>query len=85
MTLTLWLSLVTVCTLGTISPGPSLAVVLRHNLSNGRSHGILCALSHAAGVALWATLTEWLQKKTATIDKISGITLLGLAIGIVAR
>jgi threonine/homoserine/homoserine lactone efflux protein len=42
-----------------MSPGPSLAVVLRHTISNGRAHGIATALSHAVGVALWALLTVW--------------------------
>lgn len=40
-----------------MSPGPSLAVVLRHTISNGRSHGIITAISHAGGVAIWAVLT----------------------------
>lgn len=57
MTLPLWLSLVAVCCLGAMSPGPSLAVVLRHTISNGRSHGIITAISHAGGVAIWAILT----------------------------
>ena len=59
MTLTTWLSLVAICCLGAMSPGPSLAVVLRHTVSNGRAHGIASALSHAVGVALWALLTVW--------------------------
>lgn len=59
MTLTTWLSLVAICCLGAMSPGPSLAVVLRHTISNGRAHGIATAVSHAAGVALWALLTVW--------------------------
>jgi len=59
MTLTTWLSLVAICCLGAMSPGPSLAVVLRHTISNGRAHGIATALSHAVGVALWALLTVW--------------------------
>jgi RhtB (resistance to homoserine/threonine) family protein len=59
MTLTIWLSLVVVCVLGTISPGPSLAVVLRQTLSSGRRHGMLTSLSHSLGVALWALLTLW--------------------------
>ena len=59
MTLTTWLSLVAICCLGAMSPGPSLAVVLRHTISNGRAHGIVTALSHAIGVALWALLTVW--------------------------
>ncbi len=57
MTLTIWLSLIAICCLGAMSPGPSLAVVLRHTLSNGSSHGIITAISHAAGVGLWALLT----------------------------
>jgi threonine/homoserine/homoserine lactone efflux protein len=59
MTLTTWLSLVAICCLGAMSPGPSLAVVLRHTVSNGRAHGIATAVSHAVGVALWALLTVW--------------------------
>ena len=59
MTLTTWLSLVAICCLGAMSPGPSLAVVLRHTISNGRAHGMATAASHAAGVALWALLTVW--------------------------
>ncbi len=59
MTLTIWLSLVVVCVLGTISPGPSLAVVLRQTLSNGRRHGMLTTASHSLGVALWALLSLW--------------------------
>lgn len=59
MTLTTWFSLVAICCLGAMSPGPSLAVVLRHTVSNGRMHGLVTAISHALGVALWALLTVW--------------------------
>lgn len=59
MSLSLWLSFVLVCFLGTISPGPSLAVVLRQSLGNGRRHGVVTAMSHSTGVALWAVLTLW--------------------------
>ena len=59
MSLAIWISFVIVCVLGTISPGPSLAVVLKQTLSNGRQHGVVTALSHSAGVALWALLTVW--------------------------
>lgn len=59
MTITTWLSLVAICCLGAMSPGPSLAVVLRHTISNGRGHGVATAVSHAIGVALWALLTVW--------------------------
>lgn len=52
-----WLSVAAVCALGAISPGPSLAVVVRHTLSGSRARGIACALAHAAGVGLYALLT----------------------------
>ncbi|MEH6822347.1 MAG: LysE family translocator [Motiliproteus sp.] len=57
MSLSVWFSLVIICLLGAISPGPSVVVVLRHSLSNGRLHGILAALAHTLGVATWAILT----------------------------
>lgn len=59
MTLAIWLSFVVVCLLGTMSPGPSLAVVLRQTLGNGRKHGVITAVSHSTGVAVWAILTLW--------------------------
>ncbi|MGY8871033.1 MAG: LysE family translocator [Pseudomonadales bacterium] len=59
MTLTTWLSLVAICCLGAISPGPSLAVVLRHSIGNSRIHGIIASLTHAFGLAVWALLTIW--------------------------
>ncbi|MDI3326517.1 LysE family translocator [Pontibacterium granulatum] len=57
MTLATWLSIVAICILGALTPGPSLAVVLRHTVTNSRQHGIAAAICHAAGVALWALLT----------------------------
>lgn len=42
-----------------MSPGPSLAVVLRQTVSNGRGHGILAGCAHALGVGLWAAMTVW--------------------------
>ena len=37
-----------------MSPGPSLAVVLKHSLSGGMKNGMLAALSHGFGVGLYA-------------------------------
>lgn len=59
MPLSLWLSLATICTLGAMSPGPSLALVLRHTLGGGRAPGVTAALSHALGVGVYALLTVW--------------------------
>lgn len=57
MTLTAWLSIVTICCLGAMSPGPSLAVVLNQTVNNGRGHGLAASWFHAAGVGLWAFAT----------------------------
>jgi len=54
MTLTSWLSLVTICILGAMSPGPSLAVVLKHSISNSTRHGLVVAFTHGIGVGLYA-------------------------------
>ena len=54
MTLAAWLTIVGICCLGAMSPGPSLAVVLKHTLSGGRQKGIITALAHGAGVGLYA-------------------------------
>lgn len=57
MTLTAWFSLATICTLGAMSPGPSLAVVLKNTLAGGRSEGVKTALAHGFGVGLYAFST----------------------------
>ena len=54
MVLSVWLSLALVCMMGAMSPGPSLAVVLKHTLSGGMRNGMLAALSHGVGVGLYA-------------------------------
>ena len=57
MSFATWLSVATICALGAASPGPSLAVVLRHSVAGSRGRGVACALAHALGVGLYATLT----------------------------
>jgi threonine/homoserine/homoserine lactone efflux protein len=54
MSVTTWLALALVCLLGAMSPGPSLAVVVRTTLGASRRHGIYAALAHACGVGLYA-------------------------------
>lgn len=54
---TTWLTVLSICVLGAMSPGPSLAVVLRHTLGGGRVHGCLAALAHGVGVGLYALLS----------------------------
>ena len=54
MSLTDWLPLAAICILGAMSPGPSLAVVLKNTLTAGRSEGVKTALAHGAGVGIYA-------------------------------
>ncbi len=49
-----WLSLASVCLLGAMSPGPSLAVVVRHTLASGTPAGLKASLAHGIGVAVYA-------------------------------
>lgn len=57
MTITVWLSLFTICLLGAMSPGPSLAIVVKHSLAGGRVNGIATAWAHATGIAFYAFIT----------------------------
>lgn len=49
-----WLTVVGICALGAMSPGPSLAVVLRHTLTGGRAAGLASASTHGIGIGLYA-------------------------------
>ena len=57
MELTAWLSLLSICILGAMSPGPSLAMVIRHTLGGGPLKGITCAWAHALGIGIYALVT----------------------------
>ena len=49
-----WLALAMVFTLGAMSPGPSLAVVLRNTISGGRKQGIATGIGHGIGFGIYA-------------------------------
>ena len=57
MTLATWLTLATVCFLGAISPGPSLALMIRNTVAGGTSLGLATAIGHGVGVGLYALIT----------------------------
>ena len=48
------LALSFVCAIGAMSPGPSLAVVLRNTISGGRFQGIMTGIGHGLGFGLYA-------------------------------
>lgn len=57
MEFTAWLSLASICILGAMTPGPSLAVVLKHTISGGRLNGMIASIFHGIAVTLYASLT----------------------------
>lgn len=69
--LTDWFTVVGICALGAVSPGPSLAVIVKHTLSGGRLTGAVAALTHGVTVGAYA------------LASISGLALLIKSSGLV--
>lgn len=57
MELTSWLALAAICVMGAISPGPSLALIIRNTVQGGQGHGVATALGHGFGVGIYALMT----------------------------
>src|SRR5210317_1374526 len=55
MTLITFAQVFTVCLLGAMSPGPSMAVVIHNAIFKGRYNGILTSIGHGLGIAIYAT------------------------------
>jgi threonine/homoserine/homoserine lactone efflux protein len=56
MTIAIWLTVVSICMLGAMSPGPSLAIVLKQTLGGGRKTGMVAAATHGLGIGFYALL-----------------------------
>ena len=77
------MALATVFILGAMSPGPSLAVVLRNTMVGGRRQGVMTGIGHGIGFGIYAFLAAagiatalTLHESTETILKWGGIALL---------
>lgn len=57
MTLATWFAVVLLCVAGAVTPGPSVALVLKHTLADGRKSGLITSISHAAGIGIYAFLS----------------------------
>ena len=55
MTLLTFAQVFSVCLLGAMSPGPSMAVVINNAIFKGRYNGILTSIGHGIGIAFYAT------------------------------
>jgi len=56
MNLFVWFQFALVCIVGAMSPGPSLALVIRNNISYNRLAGIMTSVGHGLGIAVYATM-----------------------------
>lgn len=54
MTIAIWLTVASICMLGAMSPGPSLAVVLSQTVKGGRKTGLIAAIAHGLGIGIYA-------------------------------
>lgn len=57
MEFTTWIPLAAICLMGAISPGPSLALIIRNTVQGGRLHGVATGLGHGVGVGVYALIT----------------------------
>ena len=56
MNITQWPQLVLICFLGAMSPGPSLALILRNTVTRGRTQGIMTGIGHGLGITFYAVV-----------------------------
>ena len=53
----LWVQFATICIVGAMSPGPSMALIIRNSIKYGRLSGVLFSLGHAIGIGIYATVS----------------------------
>ena len=56
MDLTQWSHLALICIMGAMSPGPSLAIVLRNTVSGGRTQGMFTGIGHGLGITFYSVV-----------------------------
>ena len=71
MTFFLWSQFALVCLLGAMSPGPSLALIIRNSISYNRMSGIIASVAHGLGICVYAIVTvivlEFILRNSETI------------------
>jgi threonine/homoserine/homoserine lactone efflux protein len=56
MSFFVWSQFALVCIIGAMSPGPSLSLVIRNNITFNRLAGIMTSIGHGLGIAVYATM-----------------------------
>ena len=71
MTFFLWSQFAIVCLLGAMSPGPSLALIIRNSINFNRMSGIIASIAHGLGIFVYAIVTvivlEFILRNSKTI------------------
>lgn len=70
-----WFALTTAFVLGAISPGPSLALVLRNTLRGGRGQGILTSVGHGLGFGVYALSVAFALASLLALHEMISIAL----------
>ena len=52
-----WVQFAAICLIGAMSPGPSMALIIRNSIKYGRISGILFSLGHAIGIGIYASVS----------------------------
>jgi threonine/homoserine/homoserine lactone efflux protein len=79
--------IVIILSLGAVSPGPSLAILIRNTIDGGKKRGVACGIGHGIGFGIYAfiAVTGIAQLKDSTsgaadiMEVIGGLFLLFLA------
>jgi len=74
-----WVALAIVFMLGAMSPGPSLAVVLRNTMIGGRRQGVMAGIGHGLGFGIYAFLAAFVLASALSVH--DGVQLIVNVVG----
>ena len=52
-----WFQFASICIVGAMSPGPSMALIIRNSIKYGRISGLLSSIGHAIGIGIYASIS----------------------------
>jgi len=52
-----WVQFASICIVGAMSPGPSMALIIRNSIKYGRVSGLLSSIGHAIGIGIYASIS----------------------------
>ena len=52
-----WIQFTAICIVGAMSPGSSLALIIRNSIKYGRISGLLSPIGHAIGIGIYAAVS----------------------------